>query len=248
MGYLGGKGQSGVLAALLGQVPRCRVLMEPFAGSAAVLRAVAPAALGVAVELDPLQAERLRWEVPGWVRVVHGDGLRFLRRWPWVGDEVVFADPPYLPELRSSVWSRYRFEVDRAGHEELLAVLLGVPALVAVSTYPCDLYAERLAGWRVVELPGLVRGGRRRRELLYCNYPSPAELQDPRYVGGDYRRREVLARRFRRWRRRLMGMAEPERWALLGQLRAAVLAGGGEGGGAGLGSRIAGGGGGGGGE
>ena len=64
-----------------------------------------------------------------------------------------YADPPYLPETRTGHAHRpsgkYRREMTRAQHEELLASLNAVRGRVLLSGYESDLYARELRTWRV---------------------------------------------------------------------------------------------------
>jgi DNA adenine methylase len=57
-------------------------------------------------------------------------------------------------------------------------------------------------------------------ELLWCNFPEPVELHDYRYLGRDFRERERIARRRRRWLARLAKMPVLERQALVSALLA----------------------------
>ena len=58
-------------------------------------------------------------------------------------------------------------------------------------------------------------------ECLWCNFPEPTELHDYRFLGRDFRERERITRKRRRWLVRLSAMPKLERAALVAALREA---------------------------
>ena len=109
----------------------------------------------------------------------------------------------------------YRHEMTRAQHVELLEVARRLPCPTMLCGYWSDLYATALADWRLVEYFAVARSGERRREFAWCNYPKPATLHDPRFVGGDKRARENVRRRIARLSRTLAALPAHERQAVL---------------------------------
>jgi len=232
MSWAGGKGGAGVVQGLISLMPWHRVYVEPFLGGGAVMLAKRPAEWSVGVDLDavavmgfarawrggsvrdPVTREVAVRTGGGGVSLLVGDGIELLRRFPWRGDELVYADPPYLMETRRG-GSLFRRELDEAGHCELLEVLVGLPCLVMVSGYWSGLYASVLAGWRSWRYRSLTRGGTSAVEWVWMNYGAVGRLHDYRFVGGGYRARERVRRRARRWVRRLMAMGSLERGLLL---------------------------------
>ncbi|MBA3305509.1 MAG: DNA adenine methylase [Thermoleophilaceae bacterium] len=213
--YPGGKGGAGVFQQIINQLPPHRVYIECFLGMGAVLRSKRPAEQTIGVEADA--AVLARWtgdEVPG-LRLVHADALPWLAAYPWQGDELVYADPPYLMETRSSQRALYEVEFStRADHRTLLDVARVLPCRVAISGYASDLYAERLADWRCITFTTTTRGGRPATEHLWTNYPEPLELHDYQHLGAGFRQRERIKRKTRRWTQRLRGLPAQERHAL----------------------------------
>jgi len=134
--------------------------------------------------------------------LIVGDALAFLAAYPWRGDELVYCDPPYMHETRSSR-HRYLFEMDEAEHTALLDILRRIPANVMLSGYCSKLYSKALKKWRLVTFEAITRGGTTRTEHLWCNFPEPAELHDYRWVGQTYRQRQDLNRMRRRWTAKL---------------------------------------------
>lgn len=86
---------------------------------------------------------------------------------------LLYVDPPYLGETRSSSRGQYRHGMqDEASHAALLDALLSSPAAVAVSGYTYPLYDEALADWDRHEFPTTSSMGSPRVEVLWTNYPA----------------------------------------------------------------------------
>lgn len=146
---------------------------------------------------------------PGRTDAAHGDtGSRPV--------PFIFADPPY-PADTCTNGCPYRFGFSDDQHAELLDVLHRVPALVLIVSYPNQLYAQRLQGWRTFRYRAYTRRGTR-IEQAWCNYPKPLVLHDWRFAGKDRRQRERIARRARNWRRIFAKMPAAERAAILAEL------------------------------
>ncbi len=212
MRFPGGKNLAGVYQAIINQIPPHSLYVEPFCGSAAILRLKRPAAKSIAIDLDPGALAAIGGAVPAGTELVQGDGIEWLARWGStlpVG-AFVYCDPPYLAETRAS-GKRYRHELTDEDHQRLLAILAYLPCLAMLSGYRSALY--ELLGWRRLDFPAVTRGGWKATESLWMNYPVPAALHDYRYLGRDYREREKLARRRRRWTARLVRMDPLERRA-----------------------------------
>jgi DNA adenine methylase len=224
--YPGGKAGSGVYQTIINQMPPHQVYIEPFLGGGAVLLGKSPALINVGVDADPRAVENVRSWLAGSGDVVHryelvvGDGISYLRRWRWWTGALVYCDPPYLMDTRSSPQRIYRHELERPGHIALLGVLVRLPCMVMISGYESELYCRILSSWRVVKYLAMTRGGRRREELLWCNFPEPSELHDYRYLGRDFRERERIRKRRARWFSMLSRMPVLERAAVVSDLLA----------------------------
>ncbi len=59
-------------------------------------------------------------------------------------DTAFYVDPPYLPETRQSS-GKYKHEISSEQHEKLLETLLNLNGSVVLSSYPSDMYFEKLA-------------------------------------------------------------------------------------------------------
>lgn len=224
MTYPGGKGAAGVTQRLINEVPPHDVWCEPFAGGCAVARMLRPARATVLVDVD---REALERHAPEHAQAIVGCGVQFLeslgaaclRRSQWA----IYVDPPYPREVCSSR-SRYKRTLSRREHIQLLRVLrraVDFGAMVLVSTYPNDIYNCLLGDWRVLTYPGVTRGGPR-NEQLFLSYPSPSALHDYSQLGANFREREKIRRRKKRWKRRLRSMPSLERRAVFETLREVV--------------------------
>jgi hypothetical protein len=198
-------------------MPPHDVYVEPFLGTGAVLWRKRPGRINIGIDADPMVIE-LAWDratvgdgLPGYIFNV-GDGISYLQKLRCGPEWLIYCDPPYLRESRSSRRRLYRHEMSAADHVALIAACrrLTSTAMVMISGYHCPLYDHGLSSWRVVEYPAMTRGGKR-TEVLWCNFREPTELHDYRYYGRDYRERERVGRKRARWLRRLSEMPVLER-------------------------------------
>ena len=141
------------------------------------------------------------------------DGLAYLRSRVFKTDELVYCDPPYMLHTRRG-GRIYDHEFTDWQHSELLSVLCSLPCSVCLSGYRSGLYDRVLRGWRRVDFTAMTRKGPA-VESLWFNYPEPEILHDYRYLGFNFRERERIARKKRRWVGRLARMPVLERRALL---------------------------------
>lgn len=101
-----------------------------------------------------------------------------------------YVDPPYPHETRSSLHGRskrthgYRHELTTADHIRLLAALKKLRGMVALSSYPNELYDRRLKQWRKVEVASLADGATPRTEVLWLN-PACSAALDRRHGGSE---------------------------------------------------------------
>lgn len=68
----------------------------------------------------------------------------------------------------------------------------------------------------------MTRGAVWRTEYLWMNYSEPTALHDYRYLGNDYRERENIKRKQKRWRARWQSMNRLERQAILAELQSCI--------------------------
>lgn len=96
---------------------------------------------------------------------------------------LIYADPPYLLETRSSMKGRsksshgYKHDMSNEQHAELAKVLQAAEGMVLVSGYPSDLYAQLYHGWRRVSVGHRAEGAAIRTEVLWMNSACAAALE-----------------------------------------------------------------------
>lgn len=160
-------------------------------------------------------------EAAGKFVFIHGDALEFLQSFPFTGSELVYCDPPYLMQTRSSQRALYAYEFgSQSQHEKLLSVLVSLPCHVAISGYQSDLYESMLDDWRTHTFEAVTRSGNMAQEWLWMNYPEPISLHDYSYLGNDFRERERIKRKAKRWVSRFQSLPTLERKAILSELAA----------------------------
>lgn len=141
------------------------------------------------------------------------DGIAFLAKYAFTGSELVYCDPPYLHSTRSG-GLLYKYEMSDRSHKTLLRVIRKLQCRVMISGYWSALYCGELAEWQCETFQAMTRGGPA-TEYLWFNFAPPLELHDYRYLGADFRERERIKRKTRRWLRKLRTMPALERRALM---------------------------------
>jgi site-specific DNA-adenine methylase len=217
MNYPGGKGA--VYHKLVNLMPPHEVYIETHLGGGAVMRNKRPANLNIGVEIDP---EVIRMWGDGnqiGFEMIHGDSVNYLKSYRFIGKELVYCDPPYLRETRKKPKRLYRYEYSRKQHEELLEILKSLKCKVMISGYESTLYKESLNGWHTHSYQASCQHGVA-TEWIWMNYSPPVELHDYRYLGDNFRKRERIRNKSKRWALKLKSMPVLERQALLAAMAA----------------------------
>jgi DNA adenine methylase len=147
--------------------------------------------------------------------LLHADALAWLASTKFSSDTLIYCDPPYLMSTRSSHRRIYRCEMTDKDHKHLLEIIKGLPCLIMISGYLSEMYAQALHDWRTATFTTRTRGGKIATEWLWMNFQEPLELHDYRYLGKNFRERERIQRRTRRWKNRLLTMTPLERHAIM---------------------------------
>lgn len=213
MTYKGGKNGSGVYQAIINLMPPHKVYVEAFLGGGAILRTKRPAKFNFGIEIDE-SVIRTLWPPTDEYLVIQDDAVRWLSTLK-TASTLVYCDPPYLMDVRSSKQKIYDSEFYSVeDHTRLLDVLLQLNCMVMISGYDSDLYNEKLKEWRKVQFQGISRGGPR-TETVWLNFAEPAELHDYRFLGKNRRERQDIKRQKERWINRLENMPPTKRYAML---------------------------------
>lgn len=222
MNYLGAKTASGAYQAIVAAMPPHDTYIETHLGTGAVLRHKPPAAWSIGVEVDPLTLDEAR---PGvlaalpneHVELVNSDCLAFLAGFDFAGAgrTLVYADPPYLAETRTSR-HRYRHDYTRDDHVRLLGALSALPAAVMLSGYPSALYDELLPSWRTLQFQVMTRGGVR-TEKVWMNFEAGG-AHWATFAGRNFTDRQRIKRKAARWASNYRALGPGERLAVLAAL------------------------------
>lgn len=207
MRYPGGKGRC--FHQVVNLLPPHEIYVETHLGGGAVLRNKKPAIRSIGIDMDPRVIAYWRRRYPGLAEYRQDDAIAQLEQMSFSGREAVYADPPYLPVTRKRD-RVYRFDYSEKDHERLLEVITRLPCAVIISGYGSSFYNRRLRNWNRFTFIAQTHAGSR-EECLWYNYERPARLHDCRYLGKDYRQREVIRRRLTRLKNRLSRLSPVER-------------------------------------
>ncbi|MBV7693462.1 DNA adenine methylase [Limnobaculum sp. M2-1] len=150
--------------------------------------------------------------------LIQDDAVAYLSLFPYQGNELIYADPPYVQSTRKRS-KIYRHEYTDDNHRQLLQLLVTLPCMVMVSGYENSIYDEMLSGWRCERFNAKTHTGVR-EECVWMNFDVPDRLHDARYMGSNYRERQTLIRRRTRLYERIERMELTERNELIHWLNA----------------------------
>ncbi|MDO5392870.1 MAG: DNA adenine methylase [Eubacteriales bacterium] len=126
------------------------------------------------------------------VQVVYGDGIELIQRECMDENTFIFADPPYLPELRG-LKTIYACEMTQERHIYMLSVMKKAKCKIMLCGYADekgeDLYDQELlpAGWRRYKVADLTQscqsnGYKTKRnvasEFVWINYDLPSDAKN----------------------------------------------------------------------
>lgn len=214
-GYFGSKATSGLCQPIIAMMPPHDTYIETHLGGGAIMKRKPPALRNIGIDLDPRALARFECDYP--VELIGGCAHRFLAEYEYRGRELIYCDPPYLQQTRSS-GRRYRFDYEEQDHIELLALLKTLPCAVILSGYPSTLYDDVLSGWQSVELQVMNQGGVR-TEKVWFNFTID-RVHWVRYAGRNHTHRQCIKRKAESWGRRYQALPPAERLAVLAALMA----------------------------
>lgn len=192
-GYFGGKGASNVPQQIINIIPPHRLLYIPFMGHCAITRSIKPAWTTYLNDKNSSVVNKWKDFFKNSTDLKYffsnTEATAFLKSIPDVDDQVIYLDPPYLHKTRLSK-HRYKHEMSREQHIELLNEIKRFKNPVLISHYKNDLYDKMLIGWNTISFQSQTRSGKPRTETVYFNYPTPKVLHDYSFVGNDYKSRE----------------------------------------------------------
>lgn len=214
MSYPGGKGRA--YQRIISMMPPHATYIETHLGGGSVLRHKRPAGRSIGIDLDAKVIARWRTLDMPELQLVHDCAVRFLGRFDFAGDELVYADPPYWPEARRRARC-YRHDYSCEQHRDLLTILANLPCRVMISGYANSFYDDALAGWSRQSLVNHTQAGPV-NEVLWMNFAPDHRLHDYSYIGDDFRERERIKRGRRTQVERLRRAPPLERAAMLSDI------------------------------
>lgn len=206
MRYPGGKGKC--YQHIINVLPPHLTYIETHLGGGAVLLNKKPARTSVAIDRDPEVICRWQKLFPLLASYMEADAVDFLAAQHFVGNEVVYCDPPYLPSTRRRA-RVYRHDYSESDHIRLLGTLQKLPCRVVVSGYPSELYDEFLSSWQSQTYSAKAHDGIR-QEKIWFNFGIPARLHDTRHLGHNFRERQTIKRRLQRLQTRISTLSPQE--------------------------------------
>lgn len=217
--YPGGKG--GIYQKLINIIPPHEVYIETHLGGGAVMRKKKPAKINIGIDIDSNVIEM--WSsttTPKNLELFCSDTIEYLKEYRFTGKEFVYCDPPYLRDTRKKYYPLYKHEYTVEQHIELLKLIKSLPCMVMISGYKSPLYIESLKKWYHHSFQAKTHHGTA-IEWIWMNYPPPDELHDYRYLGDNFRERELIKRKTKGWLMRLEKMPVLERQAILSAIYSA---------------------------
>lgn len=211
MRYPGGKGKC--YQRLINLMPPHQTYIESHLGGGAVMRNKKAAQRNIGLDLDAKVIQRWRTEHAGSCELYQVDAIDFLKSYAFDGQELLYVDPPYVPETRRRA-KVYRCDYSESDHIRLLQCLKALPCKVMLSGYDCELYNRELDGWRKVSFPAKTHVDMR-EETVWMNFDAPSRLHDSRYMGETFRDRQTIQRRQIRLRTKIESLDPIERHELL---------------------------------
>jgi len=209
MRYPGGKGKT--YQHIINLMPPHRVYIETHLGGGAVMRNKRPALHSIGIDVDDRLISVWSLVNAPEVELRCARAEDFLAQYQFLGDELVYADPPYYPGTRRQT-KVYRCDYSVEDHERLLALLKSLPCKVILSGYANDLYSDLLKGWTTRTFRAKTHTDTR-EETLWFNFEVPQVLHDSRFVGETFRARQTAKRRMQRLQEKVNRMDPVERAA-----------------------------------
>lgn len=220
MTYPGGKGNC--YHQIINLIPPHDYYIETHLGGGTIMEMKKPAPGGsFGIEIDSNCFKEYDFNISN-LELANLDIFEFIKNWQfklWTQSfpgniGFVYCDPPYLRSTRKSQKGMYRYEMTEEQHIKLLEVLIKLSCMVMISGYESLLYKEMLQNWNMVQFQNTTRQGPV-TECLWMNYDKPTELHDYRYLGKDFRERERIQKKTKRWVNNLKQMPELERNAIV---------------------------------
>ena len=223
--YNGGKNGSGTYQQIKNLIPYHDLYIEGFLGSGAIYRNKKTSSNSILIDKDHTLINY--WEqnhIPEDIFFCM-DTISFIQTcYPLINllhnsgtSVMIYLDPPYPFFTRRSQKKIYKHELTDPEHEKLLIAVCNLNCYVAISSYRNKMYDQLLRGWNSYEFESQIRIGKS-IECIYYNYENPNVLHDYRYIGDNFRERELIKGVKKRTINKFMQMSAVQRNYLLTEL------------------------------
>ncbi len=122
--YFGSKATSGLCQPIIALMPPHETYIESHLGGGAIMKRKPPALNNIGIDIDPRALTEFECDYP--MQRINGCAHQFLADYDYRGYELIYSDPPYLNQTRTS-GRRYRFDYEEQDHIELLKLLKRLP-------------------------------------------------------------------------------------------------------------------------
>jgi DNA adenine methylase len=211
--YFGSKAASGLFQNIIAMMPPHETYIETHLGGGAIMKRKPPTVNSIGIDMDPRALDTFKCPYP--VHLINGCAHEFLAHFNYTGLELIYCDPPYLMETRTSD-NKYRFEYEQQDHISLLKLIKTLPCQVIISGYPSSLYDDNLSDWKNIELQVMSRGGPRTEKIWY-NYEIN-RVYWAGFAGKDFTDRQRIKRKAQRWGKKYQALPKGERLAILASI------------------------------
>ncbi len=234
--YSGGKGGSGVYQALINLIPPVDTFISACVGNGGVERHLKLPSHTILNDINPdvyagwlktikipyYKGKRITPFNLHYKDLVDMLGLCDVKAEHQQKSVLIYFDIPYLLDSRNSGRKMYDYEFTYDDHVEFLRLVNKLQCLVLINHPSHIIYENSLssaAGWHVTPFESVTSAGTKFKDNAWHNYPAPdTVLQDYRYLGTDYRQRELIKKRLNSLQRKFNGLSKLEQAALLQSL------------------------------
>lgn len=235
--YLGRKGGSGVAQWIINKMPKHDVYIEPFCGCAVVASLKKLAMVdNVLIDVNSGIIDELKQHsFSKDFTLICDDSLAIIDRLisDYIGQGkkvLIYLDPPYLPETRSSFSScQYSYELTILQHSWLLSFmkdkLLQFPKNLyfMISGYKSDMYMSMLECFFYFDFQTMSRGGIRTESLWTSFNPDDYVKHQYDYVGSTFTDRQRIKRKSSRWVSKFQKLSFDEQMVIFEDLKKVLI-------------------------
>lgn len=210
MRYDGGKGIS--YAQIINLMPPHEKYIESHLGGGAVMRNKRPAKQQFGIDIDPNVISMWKEEQNLHCELIHGDAIETINKLEINNNTLIYADPPYYPTTRKRK-KVYKHDYSIDDHVALIEFLTSRKCMVIISGYYSEYYDSELKNWNMHKFNSKTHAGIA-EEYVWFNFDKPKMLHDSRFLGANFREREIIKRRTDRLKNRISKLPIAEQSAL----------------------------------